>query len=89
MCSSHIYYFNCNRYLPFYSTENCQIAARSLGYNDDGCDDNNKVDCAVLTLNGVEIKPFEVFIVDGKERGLAFIALDVDSCDVAVIIYVV
>ena len=42
----------------------------SLGLDDAGCDVANKINCAVLTLNGVETKPFEVFIIDGQNVDL-------------------
>ena len=67
-----------------YSTEYCLVSALSLGWDDPGCDENNHVNCAVLTLNGVEIRPFAELAADGAQRGLAVMVMDEVSCSVVV-----
>ena len=60
------------------------LAISVFGPDDIGCDSTQTVDCAVLTLNGIDSKPFEFFPIDGAGRGIARILLDINSCSVLV-----
>ena len=69
-------------------TSGCHtITANSRGLDDAGCAVGNKVECSVVTLNGVVFKPFGQLYPDGAERGLALMLLNTADCTVVGIAY--
>ena len=58
------------------ASDSCVIGVTSLGYSDIGCDITRAADCAFITINGVEFKPFENSPFDGAERGLVMLTID-------------
>ena len=78
-------------YNKFYISIQCVALVESdglvigvFGPDDIGCDATQVVDCVVLTLNGIDFKPFVSFPTDGAGRGIARILLDRNSWSVLV-----